>query len=192
MWIQGSSIRTIDFQLVDIDDAPVPGVAQADLEIVFTRNGEVCDDPLTFTEIGEGSYRFTYEPSSYGQDVLDIYHEPTDLRFLNVEDIYDFQPSGSGPGGEGSVFGLDHDFGGTDHLRITAAAPESYRLLVYLSQDWIMKRREEAYAFGSSELDSTGRWKNKIWVIAGTYHIVISKFRTHSVAFPHLEVAADE
>ena len=185
MWHNGSSIRFVNILIVDINDNPVTDRVVADWAITFLRDGQSCLDPLSFENLGSGNYKVSYTPSSSGQDELDIYDAAADLHFSDIEDIYNVA-SGAGSG----VFVLDHNFGGTDKLRVLLDGPAAYRLLLFASSDWDANRRAQANALGSSALDPYGRWINPIRVVLGTYHVVATKSNSFSVVFPYVKVGS--
>jgi hypothetical protein len=183
MFILGSK-RYIIFKIVDIDDRPVTGRKLTDFSVLFLRNGAACSDALDLKELGEGRYSVTYTPSAVGNDYLELRDAANDFSVLDSEDIVD---QNDFSGGSGAV-SLTQHYGGTDALKVTESAPDSFTLYVFLSSDWDAGRRTPGYATGSTRLSSTGAWLSEIPVPAGTYHLVLIGFRTSKVIRPYLKV----
>lgn len=179
MWTLDNNTRFFTVRIVNTADSPVTTRVLADFQISFQRNGASCQDPLTFLNNGDGTYRFSYTPSGFGQDVLAVYDPPTDLRFVNVEDVYNF---GTG----GAIYCLNQDFGGSGRLRATVASPAGYRMLVFGSADWAANRRSDAYSYGASGLDAEGNWLTDIYVPGGTYHVIAQKSGSFTVVAANL------
>jgi hypothetical protein len=199
MWDSGSSVRFFTFEILDINNVPVTTRALADFQITFLRNGAACSDALTFLNNGDGTYKLSYTPSGYGQDVITVYDATTDLRFTDIEDLYDFASgaSGAGPTGPGSNVGssgtaccLNQDFGGAGWLKPPVSDPTNYRMLVFSSSDWLGNRRTDAYSYGASGLDSAGNWSTAIYVPSGTYYVVAQKTGTSVVVAANLAVSS--
>ena len=195
MWDGVNKIRYFTVRIVDINDAPVPGRALRDWQVTFQRDGAPCADALSLQDLGGGNYLVSYTPSAQGEDVVEIYDAEHDLRYRDVEGGYGISNGGDDDGGGGDggqgVYQLDHNLGGADALRITVTDPENYRVLVFQSLDWEQQKRAAANAIGSSSLDAAGRWKTPVYVVAGTYHVTVSKPQVVVVAFPYLAVGGN-
>lgn len=176
--------RYIHFRIVDSDSSPVEGLSLSDFQVQYRRDNVLqATDLFQLLENGAGRYCLKYSPPASGTEYIELYHEPTDIRVIDVEDIVqDSFTSGT--------FGiqLNHDYGGPDALRVTEENPHEYKLYVYLSSDWAMYKRNDEDAIAITGLDSGGRWLSKIPVSPDTYHIVIKRFRTIKVIRPYLRV----
>ena len=85
---------------------------------------------------------------------------------------------------------LDHNYGGPDKMRLLAADPASYLVLVYSSADWMLRRRSEAYALASAAAGADGRWLKPIVVGKGTYHVIAKSYKTHFTLAQNLVIPA--
>jgi hypothetical protein len=74
---------------------------------------------------------------------------------------------------------LDHNYGGGDKLRLVTDDPASFRVLVYNSTDWLLRRRSEAYALASAAVDGDGRWLKPIILGKGAYHVIAKAYQKH-------------
>jgi len=189
MWNLDSPIRSFTIKIVDASDNPVTTRVLADLEVLFRRNSANCSDALTFLNNGDGTYTISYTPSGYGQDVISVYDAPTDLRFTDVEDIYNFAAGGTNSTGSGgAAYCLNQNFGGAGKLLPPVSDPADYRMLVFASSDWAVNRRSDAYSFGTSAVDAAGAWVTGIYVPAGIYHVVAQKSGTFVIVAANLAV----
>lgn len=91
-----------------------------------------------------------------------------------VIDPRDAFPSGSGPQS------VDHDFGGTDNLRIlekdTLQPIQGAIIYVYLTSDFEAGNLDrQQYLIGWTTTDTQGRWQNPIYLDSGSYTLFIQK-----------------
>lgn len=181
--------RYLPFRLIDESDQPITGATLGDFQLFFRRDGVDCSDSVSLAEWGSGRYSLSYVPSASGTDYLEAYHPVADIRVVDIENVVDgvrFFETVIGAGVK--IYDLTHNWGGMDNLRVTLPQPQIYALSVYRSSDWNQNKRSDNDAVGSTSLDTMGRWLNAIPVIAGTYHLVVKKFRDNIIIKPNLEV----
>ena len=167
MWPVGQT-RLIEFWIADIDSVPVTTCTLDSFTITFTRDGVACTDPLSLVNNGAGSYCLSYTPSAAGRDIININDVTHDLHYCDIETI-----SLSSDGSSTTVL-LTQNTPTANALQVTIADPSSYTLYVYNSSDWTGGNTDTFYALDSTQLDSSGNWlTTPIYVIPGTYHIVI-------------------
>jgi hypothetical protein len=181
MWPVGQ-IRLIQFWIASVTSVPVTTCTLASFTITFTRNGVTCTDPVTLVNVGGGSYQLQYTPSAAGRDVINIDDNVNDLHYCDIETISDEIGS--------DAILLTQNTPTANALRVTAANPTSYTLYVYNSSDWTSGNTGTFYALDSTQLDSSGNWlTTPIYVIPGTYHIVIrDSTGAVTVLKPYLQV----
>ena len=168
--------RYIDFCIVDVDSNPVPNRTLADWTITFTRNSEPCPDPLSLHDYGDGRYTITYTPSAAGHDHVEIRDDVADCDIVDIEDIDDSEVGLSLP-----VTEFNENHGGLGQLRVTESNPSSWALYVYKTSDWATGQRTTADAVGSTLLDAQGNCLHSVFVLPGTYNIVIRSVNTIKV-----------
>lgn len=178
-------LRYIDFRIVDVQNNPVPGRQLTDWVIIHTRNNAPVSDPLSLLDHTDGRYTITYTPSSVGHEYFDLYDALHDIRIVDIEAIQESLQEQLAS----DVIDLNHDFGGTDALRILDPGPEQYDLFVFHSADWLTYQREDVSAVGHTRLGSDGRWLDPVPVLAGTYHVVIRKTGLHKIVAINLAVS---
>ena len=165
MWPVGQ-IRLIQFWIADVASVPVTTCTLASFTIIFTRDGVACTDPVTLVNVGGGSYQLQYTPSAGGRDVINIDDEAHDLHYCDIETISADLSS--------SAVLLTQNTPTANALQVTAPNPSSYTLYVYNSSDWTSGNTDTFFALDSTQLDSSGNWLTTfIYVVSGTYHIVI-------------------
>jgi hypothetical protein len=169
------SIRYVDFR-IQANGTTVTSLAQVDLAPHFTRNGVTCTDALTFTELGDGRYQFSYTPSAAGHDVLDIHWQSSAdvTKFFFATNSEDIVAPAMLLGGS-VVINLTQNTPTTNALKVTQVVnPAAFTLYVYLSSDWQAGNTDTSQAIASTQLDSSGNWLTAILPLTpGTYHIVI-------------------
>ena len=160
--------RLIQFWIRNVASVPITTCTLASFVITFAREGIACTDPLSLVNNGGGSYCLSYTPSAVGRDVIYIDDNVNDLHYCDIETI-----SVSGDGSSTAV-SLTQNTPTPNALQVTVPNASSYTLYVYNSSDWTGGNTDTFYALDSTQLDSSGNWlTTPIYVIPGTYHIVI-------------------
>ena len=169
MWPVGQT-RLIEFWIANVASVPVTTCTIASFAITFKRDGVTCTDPLSFVNNGGGSYCLSYTPSAAGRDIINIDDNVNDLHYCDIETI----SVTSDGGGSSTVVSLTQDTPTSNALQVTVPNASSYTLYVYNSSDWTTGNTDTSQALDSTQLDSSGNWlTTPIYVIPGTYHIVI-------------------
>lgn len=79
------------------------------------------------------------------------------------------------PTGSGSVDGIDHDYGGTDNLRVVdgeGAAVDNAELHIFLKTDYDNDLRTSAYRKAQTYTDINGRWRDQAHLDPAVYRFV--------------------
>lgn len=182
--------RYVDFTLADVNSTPIAGRTLADWSqspnhLIFLRNKVACTDVLSLHDYGDGRYTLSYAPSAAGHDYLEIWDAAEGLKVLDIEDIVSQTDL---VGSSVVTVLLDHNYGGTDALRVDVPDPDNYTVQVFYSADWTEQRRNDADALGSAALDANGRWLKVIPVTSGIYTVVAKCFREVRILRYDLEV----
>ena len=187
MSVPVGQVRYMDFRIVNIDGTSgISGRGLGDWAVIHERNTvDVAVESKSLLDHLDGRYTVSYTPNATGHDYIDIFDSLFDLRYIDVEEVVDTSATGRHPIVSAT---LDHNFGGTDNLQVSAAGP-NMKILIFVSTDWVSGLREDENAIGISALDAQGRWVNQIEVAVDTYHIVARDDLVTLVIAPHLSVS---
>lgn len=88
---------------------------------------------------------------------------------------------------------VDHNYGGTDNLRIVTPAGAGIsdaNIVAYLEADYVAARTGRDYIRGRTITKGDGRWNQPMGLAAGDYRLVISKSGHYATQTRQIEVTA--
>lgn len=145
-----NDVRLAPDSLVQVPNGAVQALAQS-RDILLAE-----DDVLVVTLLGVT-----------GDDDVSTLAQLVDVTPLTESDVF----------GEGTV-AVDHDYGGTDALRVTdpgGAGIQDVAITAYLASDYDAGFRSSAYVRGRSTTNVHGRWRQPISLDPESYKLVVSK-----------------
>ena len=179
-----STRRYIYFRLAS-GGVAVTGRVQSDFAIIFTRDNLTPPDTLTVTEIGSGRYYATYVPTTTGTDYVELYDSGTDIRIVDVEVIQ--SPSDLFGGADYKTVNQDYPTAGS--LVVTQVTrPQDYTLYIFDYNDWQTGDQSSSFAVGQTTLNPDGSWVTSVYLLTGTYTVVIRNGSATLVIKPHLSI----
>jgi hypothetical protein len=83
---------------------------------------------------------------------------------------------------------VNQDYPTANALLVTQVSPAAYTLYVFEYADWQTGNQAPSYADGQSAINSDGTWATTLYLIAGTYTVVIRNSTTTVVIAQHLVI----